>query len=178
MADTDEHLAARALKGHSQAFATLVVRYEKKLFRLAANLLRRPDLAADAVQDSFLSAYGALNSFDPGRASFSTWLYRITKNRCLNMLKQHREITGADFSLVASPSNPEHSASTREAIEALDRALDCLPEKQRTAFLLAEVQGLSLREVAQVEGVRQGTVKSRLSRARKQLRKALAPFER
>jgi len=173
----DEAILARIRGGDRAAFGELVERHQEAVFRVVRNLLPRGADCEDLAQDVFLTAYTRLASFAPARASFRTWLLTIARNACLNALKKRRPLL-TDFSgespHPADPGSPGDDLERAELHRRLDAALEQLPFEQRTAFVLAELEGLSLEEVGRVEDVPVGTVKSRLGRAREKLRLALA----
>src|SRR5205085_5286987 len=118
----------------------------------------------------FLAAYRNLRSFDPSRSAFSTWLYTIARRRSINA-GQKRKDAASDRQLDRMDSrNPSDSMAEREFYEMLDRGLEALPQDQRTAFVLAEFEELPYEKIAQIEGVRVGTVRSRINRAKARLR--------
>jgi RNA polymerase sigma-70 factor (ECF subfamily) len=161
------------LDGDLEAFRILVERYQGPLFGLIGNLLPDAHEAEDVAQDVFLAAYRRLASYDPTRAAFSTWLFTIARNRCLNVRKRRRPVPLEGLPESAGDQPADVAAAEAEWFHQFDRALDALPGEQRTAFVLAEIQGLPLDQVGQIEGVPLGTVKSRLSRAREKLRSLL-----
>jgi RNA polymerase sigma-70 factor (ECF subfamily) len=164
----------RVLGGDLEAFRVLVQRHQGPLCCLIRNLVPDAHDAEDLAQDVFLTAYRKLASYDPGRGAFSTWLLTIARNRCRNALKKPRPRPLADLPDVAEDRPPDAELTEAEWFRLLDRALDALPFEQKTAFVLAEIQGLSHEEVGRIEGVPVGTVKSRLSRAREKLRSLLS----
>lgn len=173
----DAEILARIRTGDQAAFGALVKRHQEAVFRVVRNLLPRGAECEDIAQDVFLAAFARLDSFDPTRASFRTWLLTIARNGCLNSIKKRRPHL-TDFS---GPSthppdlhSPAEGLEQAELFRRLDEELAALPFEQRTAFVLAELEGLSLDEVSRIEGVPVGTVKSRLARAREKLRVALA----
>jgi RNA polymerase sigma-70 factor (ECF subfamily) len=170
MLSDDLQAIRRVLGGDPEAFRALVERYQRPLFCLVKNLL--PDIAEreDVVQEVFLAAYRHLAAFDPGRSAFSTWLFTIARNKCYHALKKRRPLVLAEMPERADLQTPDREAAGNELCRRLDAALAGLPFEQQTAFVLAVVQGLSLEEVARIEGVKLGTVKSRLARAREKLR--------
>jgi RNA polymerase sigma-70 factor (ECF subfamily) len=137
--------------------------------------LTPPDTDHEGVaQEVFLATFRSLASFDPKRSAFSTWLFTIARNRCRNEFARRRPIAGAELpDIVDLRSSPERAASEAELFRQLDAALDALPFEQRSAFVLAQLQGLSYEEVGRIEGVGVGTVKSRIARAREKLRSLL-----
>ena len=145
-------------------------RYQRPLLTLIRNLTP-PDTDHEGVaQEVFLAAFRSLASFDPKRSAFSTWLFTIARNRCRNELARRRPVVGAELPDVVDLRSPERAASEAELFRQLDAALGALPFEQRSAFVLAHLQGLSYEEVARIEGVGVGTVKSRIARAREKLR--------
>lgn len=171
----NDDLAAirRVLAGDVEHFAVLVRRYQASLCGFVRNLLPRSADWEDVAQDVFLTAYANLASFDSRRAAFRTWLFTIARNRCRNALKRRRPELPGVVPEGTDVHTPETDARQREFFAELDAALEALPFEQRTAFVLAEIQGLSLEEIGRIEGVGVGTVKSRLARARQKLRAAL-----
>jgi len=163
----------RVLAGDVESFGDLVRRYQKPVFGLVRNLIPDAGDAEDIAQDVFLAAYTHLGAFDPRRAAFATWLFTIARNRCLAALKKRRPRPVRDVPEAVDRRTPDADAAAGELWRRLDAALAELPLEQKTAFVLAEIQGLSHEEVARIEGVRIGTVKSRLSRAREKLRSLL-----
>ena len=160
----------RILDGDMDAFRVLVERYQGPLRCFIGNLVADTHEGEDLAQDVFLAAYRNLASYDPGRAAFATWLLTIARNRCLNALAKRRPILLDELPDRVEVRPPDAELSAAEWFGLLDRALDALPFEQKTVFVLAEIQGLSLAEIAAIEGVKPGTIKSRLSRARDKLR--------
>ncbi len=175
---TDEISVIKAvLEGDVESFRLLVQRYEKPVISMIKNLIDDRHICEDIAQDVFFTAYRKINSYDPARSSFSTWLFTIARNKSLNFVKKKRP-----SSMSNSPEKPDTSSPTdilvqQEFFDRLDMALRNLPAKQKTAFVLAELEKLPYEQIAQIEGVRMGTVKSRINRAKKKLRSALKSFE-
>ena len=186
----DEQQCIRlAQRGEVAAFESLVKAYEGPIYNLAYRMLGNAEDAMDATQDTFLKAYSALPRFR-GDASFSTWLYRIAKNVCLDRLrhrKRHPTVSlddpmptdDGEISRQVSSSNPdpEDLALSGEIQDILDRALGELPSHHRAVIVLRDLQGFSYEEIADVLEIELGTVKSRLYRARTALHDRLAPME-
>jgi RNA polymerase sigma-70 factor (ECF subfamily) len=150
-----------------------VERYQRPLLTLVRNLTPRNTDHEGVAQDVFLAAFRCLASFDPQRSAFSTWLFTIARNRCRNEFARRRPITGVELPDSIDLRSPDQAASEAELFRQLDAALDALPFDQRSAFILAQLQGLSYDEVGRIEGVGVGTVKSRIARAREKLRSLL-----
>ncbi len=156
----------------------LVERYQRRLYWSCLRLVGDPDEAEDVVQEAFVRAYERLGDFDP-TYRFYTWIYRIARNRCLNVLRRRRVwglVTLSDPE--RAPALPAAERSDRPAEDReLARALvDCranLPGDQREVFDLRHADGLSYREIAAAVGAPEGTVMSRLARAREKMRACL-----
>ena len=160
----------RVLADDVESFRRLVDRYQRPLLTLVRNLTPSDTDHEGVAQDVFLAAFRYLASFDPSRSAFSTWLFTIARNRCRNELARRRPVAGSELPDVVDLRSPEQEASEAELFRQLDAALDDLPFEQRSAFVLAQLQGLSYEEVGRIEGVGVGTVKSRIARAREKLR--------
>ena len=180
--DPDQAAVRRVLAGEVSAFRELVERHERALFVYLGNLARHPQDAEDLAQESFLTAYEQLARFDPARGAFSTWLFTLARRRALNHLaaarrRPTRPLDTADADEGAAPPAdhrlPEHVVAGEDLARRLDAALDALPDEQRSAFVLARFVQLPYAEIAAVEGVEVGTVKSRVARARDRLRQQL-----
>jgi RNA polymerase sigma-70 factor, ECF subfamily len=163
--DPDGPLVVRAQKGDRWAFEQLVDRHQHRLFTLAARLLGSPDDAADAVQEAFIRAWLGLSSFRRG-ARFSTWLHRI----CLNSVHDQRtKRRTSPLEEVPEPADPRDEFLASELSGALQEVLDSLDEEYRAAVVLYDVLGCSYAEIAELTGVAEGTVKSRIFRGRQRL---------
>ena len=171
--DADQQAIRQVLAGNADSFRALVEKYERPLFVLVRNLVRDAGDAEDIAQETFVAAYANLKSYDPGRAKFSTWLFAMARNRCLNWLKRRRPLVTARLPEGIVQDTPGSRLDAEATFQRLDAALDELPVEQRTAFVLAEIQGLSYRDIVRIEGVRLGTVKSRIARAKQKLRNCL-----
>jgi RNA polymerase sigma-70 factor (ECF subfamily) len=171
----DLSVIERIMAGDAASFRLLIQRHEQAVFRMVRNLVGDVVECEDVAQEVFLAAYRHLGRFDPGRASFSTWLLTIARNKSFNALNSRRKRPQPVESLpeAADERTPEGAAVAEECFRLLDAALAALPFEQRTAFVLAEIQGLPLEQIGAIEGVKLGTVKSRLSRAREKLRSLL-----
>jgi len=175
----EKALIVAAQRGEVHAFNQLVLTYQSMVYNLPCRILGDADAAADASQDTFISAFHAIRKFRGG--SFKAWLLRIATNVCYDQLryKQRRPtsslealLTGPDhLSLFTNPDErPEDYALRQELGRVIQRGLDTLPPDQRIVLVLSDVQGLSYQEIAEITRSSLGTVKSRLSRGRTKLR--------
>ncbi|MGZ5288505.1 MAG: RNA polymerase sigma factor [Actinomycetota bacterium] len=174
----DHELVARARDGDADAFGALVARHQRAAFRVAWLIARDPGEAEDAVQEAFVKAWRAMPRFRAD-APFRPWILRIVSNEARNRARSTRRRdalvlreAAAAGAGDAAPS-PEAAALSRDEAEALTRALDRLPERDRMVIAYRWLLDLSEAETAEILGVRLGTVKSRLSRALRRLREEL-----
>lgn len=176
-------LIEQAQNGDVQAYNTLVLHYQDMVYNLAYRIMGEPGAAADATQEAFISAYKAINRFRGG--SFKSWLLRIVTNACYDELRyrKRRPQSSLDEMTEDNESSPllhsqksvgpeEHRQQT-ELVQAIERCLEDLPEEQRTATVLCDVEGYDYSEIADIMSTSLGTVKSRISRARAKLRDCL-----
>lgn len=183
---TEQDLVALAKKGDQDAFSQLVEANQNKIYSLALRMTGSPEDGADLAQEAFLRAWRSLPSFQE-ESSFSTWLYKLTSNLCIDFLRKEkrRKAVAITVSLdddqdesppVEVPDHrftPEAEVERRELRSAMSRALKTMSEEHRQILILREVEGLSYTEIAQLLDVEEGTVKSRLARARISLRNIL-----
>ncbi len=181
----DRELAAQAKQGDRSAFTELVNRYARNIFRLARHITKNDQDAEDVLQETFLKAYSRLEQFH-GDSKFYTWLVRIGVNESLMKIRRRKdgkfvaldqEIETGEGTLVrelpADVENPEEHYGREEIRQALSRAIDGLADAYKTVFVLRDVDGLSTEETAQALELSVPAVKSRLLRARLQLRDKL-----
>lgn len=171
----DAQIVARVLAGETREYRRLVERHQQAIFQFAWNLIGDEHEAEDIAQDVFVAAFGHLRSYDSRRAALQTWLLTITRNRCINHLKRKRPTVGDDAVCYGNASAGSDKYEREEFWRELNGALAGLPPKQKTAFVLAEIEDLSYREIAQIEQTTCGTVKSRIHRAKQRLRAVLEP---
>lgn len=178
----DKHILARARRGELDAFEELVRQYEKRVYAVALRSSGSPEDAADITQEVFLRAWRSIESFR-GDSGFSTWLFRITMNLCVDHAR-HKHAQPQTQPLVVGEEDaerpipdpaptPEEHLENSELGRELAAALDEVSEEHRRIVLLRDVSGLSYTEIAEVLEISEGTVKSRLSRARIALRTIL-----
>ncbi len=185
MIDIEEKkIIKKAVAGSAEAFEQLVLQYQNPIYNLCLRITGNPEDAADMTQESFLKAWRNLESFH-FEAAFSTWLYRLASNTCLDFLrsaKRRRELSltvedeSGESQLLDLPDpapTPEASLLTNEENARLGAAMEQLDPEQRRILTLRVVNDLSYTEIAAVLNIKEGTVKSRLARARESLRKKL-----
>jgi RNA polymerase sigma-70 factor (ECF subfamily) len=178
--DVDVELVERHRCGDSQAFDEVYARFEEMVYHLAFRLSGNCEEAADLTQEVFLRVYRHLGSFG-GRSSLKTWIFRIAINHCRDRLSRWRPLTqpmGSDAGEgeVAYPDparGPEELAVAADEGRRVTSGLARLPQAFREAVVLRDIEGLSYEEIAEVLGVRIGTVRSRIARGRDQLRALL-----
>ncbi len=190
---SDLEAVAGAQKGDPEAFRVLVERYQGRAYRLALRVLRDEENARDAVQEAFLKVYRSIDKFE-GRSRFYTWLYRLVVNLCLDMRRRDRsdrevEWTeeqlhdadvdhasvgfGAGPALEAADGGPAGALERAEVRKRVISAIETLPDVQREALLLREIEGMSYAEIAESLSISKGTVMSRLHYARKKVQRLL-----
>jgi len=182
----DNRLVSRTLAGDDEAFEDLVRFYYDRLRALVFHHLHREDELDDALQDIFLKAYKALPRFRK-RSNFYTWLFRIASNYCIDRLRKRRlelvSLDGAEgrdaieAQLPSSPDSPEESYTRTQRVELVRKALGQLDPIYQNILVLRELEGLSYEEIVQSLGIGIGTVKSRLARARGELKKVLIEMD-
>jgi len=178
----DERLIAESVQGRTEAFGELVCRYQDRLFNTTYRLLGNAEDARDVVQEAFLHAYQSLRSFK-GEARFFTWLYRIAFNTAISHKRKQRTIRrmdagrngeGAAEPLDASEfSQPGHSLERSEEEQRIQQALNRLSAEHRAVLILKDMEGQKYEEIAEALDVPIGTIRSRLHRARLELRELL-----
>ncbi len=178
----DEEVVAHVQKGDTEAFGTLVERYEAKLLRYGRKFLARSEDIEDIVQDVFLSAYQNIRGFDT-RARFSPWIYRIAHNAFVNEFRKHKRtrVVFVDFdTLISHPvyEDPKlHEREQAEIKQMIEKSLDKIPEKYREVLILYYSEDLSYKEIADVLQVPTGTVGVRIKRGKEALKEAYEKLE-
>ena len=169
-------IVQRAKAGDAAAFEELVNRYQNNVYRLALRMCGNAHDAEEVAQEAFVAAWRGLPSFR-GESKFSSWLYQLTSNAAVDFLrreKRHRNTTPVEEQLeLAADRTPQQDAETSEMRENLQKALLALTPEHRQIFLLRQMEQLSYEEIGQLLQLESGTVKSRLNRAKKQLRQIL-----
>lgn len=180
----EARLARLALKGDQRAFAELVALYQDKLFHMAYRMLNNRQEAEDVVQETFLRVHKNLERYDEN-LKFSTWIYRIATNLCIDRLRKRKptysldaessEHEGLDgYSMIPSDNRtPESEMLLSETQRIIHEAIDSLPPKYKTVMMLRYIQELSLQEISDVLDMPVTTIKTRVHRGREFLRKKL-----
>ncbi len=184
---SDAELIERTRRGDRAAFQELVEKYQRRIYAVAYGLLGNREDALDAVQEAFIKAYKSIDRFK-GKSGFYTWMYRIATNAAIDLGRKQsrrdevefREEIEADeergsYPVAPASESPAGKLMKKELGELIDDAIQQLPEDQRTAVVLREIEGLSYREIAKVMKCSQGTVMSRLHYGRKKLQELLRP---
>ena len=184
----DHHLIAESLQGNTAAFGELVRRYQDRLYNTVYRLVDNAEDALDVVQEAFLNAYQSLDSFK-GDALFFTWLYRIAVNTAIS-LKRKKRVMGASHSMPAATaktviepldpsdlSRPGHALEQAEQERRIQQALSRLSPEHRAVLVMKDMEGQKYESMAEVLGVPIGTIRSRLHRARLELRELLEQIE-
>jgi len=168
----DAHLVTRARAGRADAFEELVVRHRDRVYRVALRMLGDAREAEDATQDVLLQAWRSLDRFR-GDSAFSTWLHRITVNRCLNVQRARRPVEPLDTDRPSRDPTVETAVESRLELDDVRRAIAGLTPEQRAPLVLRELEGCSYEELADVLDCSVSAVKSRLHRARIELLNAV-----
>ncbi|MCI0684097.1 MAG: sigma-70 family RNA polymerase sigma factor [Gemmataceae bacterium] len=183
----DHRLVTASLAGDTRAFEALVIRYQDRLFNTVFRLVDNAEDARDVVQEAFLSAYQSLGSFK-GDSLFFTWLYRIAINSAISMKRKQRAVvrlaSGLESGTLAEPADPSESTRPGRALEMAEEerrvheALARLSAEHRAVLVLKDMEGRKYEEIAELLDVPIGTVRSRLHRARLDLRDILLQAEK
>lgn len=190
MEEDELPLLARARNGESDAFRTLIVRHQRKVYAVALGIVKDRDLAWDVTQETFVRVHRGLRDFQ-GSSSFSTWVLRIATHLAIDAVRRERtaakeeleevresDLQGGGEGILATAlgTDPRENALRRELLGKIQEALAQLPEKHRTILVLREVEGLSYEELAGRLGLHKGTVMSRLFHARKKMQALLRGY--
>ena len=177
----ESRLIHRASAGDAGAFNALMGMHERRMYAVALRMCGNPEDAQDCLQEAMIRVYRSISGFK-AQSSFSTWVYRITMNTCLDELRRRKNRPGTSLDGLLemgwSPSDegdtPERHALRREARASIQRFIGELPEDMRAAVVLRDVEGYSYDEIAEILGANVGTVKSRISRGREKLREKIS----
>ncbi len=178
IADPDVQLMLRFKDGDPGAFESLFARHTRALVNFAYRFVRSREVAEELAQDVFLKVYESAGSYQ-AQAKFTTWLYRIATNVCLNEIRKphfRAAQNAVDESLCVAASEPDDSLERQSVGRVLKQALDGIPENQRTAFILNKYQEFSYAEVAGIMKISEKAVKSLIHRAKEALAARLQPL--
>jgi len=181
----DLELVRFALQRDGAAFRVIMQRHNQRLYRVARAIVHDESEVEDVVQEAYVRAFGSLGQFR-GDSTLGTWLTRITLNEALGRVRRQRPMVDLEvldahaaaskivaFPLMPADSNPERTVAHRQIRQLIERAIDGLPEIFRVVFVMRDVQDMSVEETADLLGLPAATVKTRLHRARHQLRRML-----
>ncbi len=184
----DRHLIRKFKSNDIRAFDELIMKYQDMIFNLCFRLIGDYDEASDCAQETFVKTYKNIDKYE-FRSSFSTWLYRIAVNTCKNYLASRTFRIKKNSLRLDNPYSPENSIYTteirdrafnpvkllekKEKSEAIQKAIDTLPPKQKLLIVLRDIEGKSYNEIVEITDIKLGTVKSKLTRARQHLRSIL-----
>lgn len=185
MGAEEQSLARKAANGDREAFEQLVLTYEKKVFNIAYRMCGNYDDASELAQEAFIKVFKSINSFRAD-SEFGTWIYRITVNVCLDHIRKHKkqaqmimEDLGEDdyilHNTLSREKSPAEYAESRETAREISSALGELKEDQKTMIVLRDIEGFTYNEIANMLEISEGTVKSRINRARLALSNILSP---
>lgn len=175
MENNTEELIKRSQRGDTDAFQKLAQSYKSRIYSLALRMLGNPTDAEDAAEESVIKLYYSMKKFR-GQSSFSTWVYAVTRNTCLDMLRKNEkkrtdiDLEEVEYFITSHDGDPEEASERGHKVAFLKKAINSLPEENRKTLILREMDGYSYEEIAELLNVSVGTVKSRISRAKERIR--------
>ncbi len=174
----DKELIQEILLGNNNAFKTLVEKYQQQVFRVVMGFVHSKEDAEDVTQDIFIKVYQSLSSFK-GKSEFSTWLYRVAVNMSLNFINRNKKNSILEsleklFHKSSDEKTPLEQMEDAERDKLIQEAIDSLPEKQKTAFVLSRYEELSQKKIASIMDTTEGAVEQLLQRAKANLQKKLS----
>lgn len=186
MSSDEKLLLSKAIKGDIDSFEALIENYQTKAYNIALRILGNEEDAKDAVQDAFIKIYRSLSKFR-GDSSFYTWVYRIVTNTCYDLIKKRKKDQNKVTSLTSYDNSregeiedikdivyePEKMIDRKEDKEAIIRCLNKLSYDHKIIIILRDIQGFSYEEISQILDCSEGTVKSRINRARHKLKEII-----
>mgnify|MGYP001118794884 FL=1 len=186
MSESEKDLVDRARMGDVEAFEQLIESCQKKVFNIAFRMIGNYDDANELAQEVFLKAFRSINKFK-GDSLFSTWIYKVTANVCLDEIRRRKkrmvfsldedmEFNDGEVKrqIPDSSPTPDITAETNEIKNAVNKSIQELPEDYKSVIILRDIQGFSYDEISRIVNCPEGTVKSRINRARQALKKILS----
>lgn len=173
----DKNLIAKSKSGDIEAFELLIEQYQPMVYNLSYKMLGNYDDASDAAQDALIKIYKKINTFQE-KSKFSTWIYRLTYNVCLDKLRQRKNISTQqlDEEIVDKELTPQFAVEKNERIQKIYDAINSLSPEYKAAIIMRDVNGHSYDEIAEILGCSIGTVKSRINRGRTRLKEILSDY--
>lgn len=179
----DEELVKKVKNGDIDAFEQIIALYESKVFSLIYHMIKNENEIEDLAQEVFIRVYTNIKKFN-GNSSLYTWIYKITTNLCIDYIKRKKEVIYLDEKLKLEDNEVEMQIPSdekrqdelyedKELKEKLEKCIDKLPEKQKAIIILRDIKGFSYEEIAYITGIKLGTVKSQINRARQKLKNML-----
>jgi RNA polymerase sigma-70 factor (ECF subfamily) len=185
MSDNEKLLLKKAREGDIESFEALVRKYQGFIYNIALRMFANKEDASDIAQEALIKAYKNLKRFNE-RSLFSTWLYRITMNTCIDEQRKRQKQKIIKFqdkdnddtrsyieNIKDKGLTPEEAALKKERMDALKKAIQSLPDKHKSIIILRDIKGMDYESIGEVLGISNGTVKSRISRARQRLKELL-----
>ena len=185
MSDREHELVKSSKRGDVKAFETLIESYQKKVYNIALKMMGNPEDANDLAQESFIRVFKSIDKFKE-QSSFSTWIYRITTNICLDELRKRKnkktfsideDIKYNDIEIPRQIQDegplPEDILESKETSQIVRKAINCLSDQHKTVLVLRDIEGFSYEEICKITNCPEGTVKSRINRARSALKDIL-----
>lgn len=185
MSENEKYLLVKAKNGDIEAFETLIESHQKKVFNIALRMVGNYEDAAELAQDVFVRIFKSIKGFKE-ESSFSTWVYKITTNVCLDELRKrkNKNTVSLDENIKVEDGeikreirdykeSPEEALEKKELKKAVHHAINALPDMQKTMIVMRDIHGFSYEEIAQMVKCPDGTVKSRINRARRELKEIL-----
>lgn len=175
MENNTEELIKRSQRGDTDAFQKLAQSYKSRIYSLSLRMLGNPTDAEDAAEESVIKLYYSMKKFR-GQSSFSTWVYAVTRNTCLDMLRKNEkkrtdiDLEEVEYFITSHDGDPEEASERGHKVAFLKKTINSLPEENRKTLILREMDGYSYEEIAELLNVSVGTVKSRISRAKERIR--------
>lgn len=179
----DEELVKRVKSGDIEAFEKIISTYQSKVFSIISHMIRNANEIEDIAQEVFIKIYKNINKFQ-GNSSLYTWIYKITVNLCLDIIRKKKEVIYLDekiklndgeveLQLPSDEKNQEEIYEEKELKEKLRKCIDKLPDKQKVMIILRDIKGMSYEEISEITNIKLGTVKSQINRARLKLKSLL-----